>query len=351
MAAQKTPQASSFRKKIIYFLVALLLAFLTVSTVLKGGKISPEELKNGMQDIFVPGLLAALGGMIGFIFFEGAALAVIVRALGYPVKYRRGFVYSAADIYFSAITPSASGGQPASAFFMIQDGIPATVVMVSLLLNLIMYTMAVISVGLVAMILFPGIFLQFNLICKGLILLGIITLTALSILFYLLLRRQALLQALALGIASILKKLHFHHLAEKIHYKLDHIIEEFSECVTLLFNKKKLLVQVYLLNLFQRLSQLLVTVFSFVTIHGNLSKLADLFATQIYVVLGSNSVPIPGSMGVADYLMLNGYMELMSIEQAYHLEIISRGISFYACTILSMITAGIGYIILKRKHR
>ncbi len=49
-------------------------------------------------------------------FFEGEALREIVFHMGYPTKHKDAFVYSAADIYFSAITPSASGGQPASAF-------------------------------------------------------------------------------------------------------------------------------------------------------------------------------------------------------------------------------------------
>ena len=43
------------------------------------------------------------------------------------------------------------------------------------------------------------------------------------------------------------------------------------------------------------------------SMHGDLRKLPQLLATQIYVVMGSNCVPIPGGMGVTDYLMLKGY--------------------------------------------
>lgn len=344
-------KSSSMRNKIICFVAAFLLAVLTITAVLKGGGISPAELMESIRNASLPGLLASVLGMLGFIFFEGAALTVIVRSMGYPAKHSRGFVYSAADIYFSAITPSASGGQPASAFFMIRDGIPATWVMAALLLNLIMYTMAIFTIGLFAILLFPEIFLHFSPICKVLIIIGILTLTGLALVFYLLLRRQKLLQKLALGCASLLDKLHCHHLASRIRHKLDHALEEYSECVSLIFGKKKMLIQVYLLNLLQRLSQLMVTVCTFYAIHGDLSKIAKLFATQVYVVLGSNSMPVPGAMGVADYLMLNGYMELMTTEQAYRLEILSRGLSFYACMIFSMIITGIGYLLLKKTKR
>ena len=55
----------------------------------------------------------------------------------------RGVLYSAADIYFSAITPSATGGQPASALLMVGDGIPTAVTTVVLLLNLAMYNLSI----------------------------------------------------------------------------------------------------------------------------------------------------------------------------------------------------------------
>ena len=90
--------------------------------------------------------------------------------------------------------------------------------------------------------------------------------------------------------------------------------------------------------------------FTFFAIHGDLSKIWELFATQIYVVLGSNCVPIPGAIGVADYLMLSGYQELMSKSDAYHLEILSRGLSYYGCMMISMITVLIGYICLRKKE-
>ena len=48
--------------------------------------------------------------------------------------------------------------------------------------------------------------------------------------------------------------------------------------------------------------------------------------------------------------MLSGYQELMSKSDAYHLEILSRGLSFYGCMMISMITVLIGYICLRKKE-
>ena len=45
-----------------------------------------------------------------------------------------------------------------------------------------------------------------------------------------------------------------------------------------------------------------------------------LWAIQGYAVLGSNFIPIPGAMGVADYLMLRGFQVVLTAQAAASLE-------------------------------
>lgn len=41
-------------------------------------------------------------------------------------------------------------------------------------------------------------------------------------------------------------------------------------------------------------------------------------------------------------------MELMTHEQAYRLELLSRGLSFYLCMFLSLLIVGVGYLFQKQ---
>ena len=61
-------------------------------------------------------ILAAVGCMLSFIYLEGLALLRICREFGYPQRHRKGFLYAAADIYFSAITPPPPAGSPPAPF-------------------------------------------------------------------------------------------------------------------------------------------------------------------------------------------------------------------------------------------
>ena len=149
---------------------------------------------------------------------------------------------------------------------------------------------------------------------------------------------------------SIMNRFHCKTAADKLHNRLNTTIENYNECVVSLAGKKKLLVKTFLLNLLQRTAQILVTVFCFFALHGSIKDGLLIFAIQTYVVMGSNFIPVPGAVGISEFLMYFGYTMLFNEEAAYSLAILSRGISFYTCSFISIITVIIGYILIRFKN-
>ena len=337
------------KKKVLWAVITFILSVLTIYTLFYNSGLSLTELWQDIKEASPIWLIPAALCMLGYIFFEGRSLVLILRTLGYPAKKRRGFLYASADIYFSSITPSATGGQPASAYFMHKDGISAVAVTVSLILNLTMYTLAIIALGLLSLICFPQIFIEFEFPCKIMILIGILAMVLLTVFFIIILKRQSLVLSLGNLIITIIRKLHFKKAADRFKQHLDTMIENYNECVVTLAGKKKLLVKTFFLNLLQRMSQILVTVFCYYAMHGKIFDGLTIFAIQTYVVMGSNFIPVPGAVGISEFLMYFGYTMLLSDEAAYSLAILGRGISFYTCSFISIITVISGYIILKLK--
>ena len=146
------------RNKILWSILFFIIAAMTVWAVIQqNGGISINELLATFKGERIGWLFAALIGIGLYVWFEGKALLTLNHSLGYPGKFSDGLLYSAADIYCSAITPSATGGQPASAYFMIKRGVPGTVATVSLLVNLIMYTLSIVVIGIACLIIRPDI--------------------------------------------------------------------------------------------------------------------------------------------------------------------------------------------------
>ena len=163
----------SNKKQIIWSLIFIALIVLTVWVIVKQNEsFSIEGFINYVSAAKWQWIALAFLCMVGFIVFEGLAVLQLCKAFGYKEKVKRGIVYSAVDIYFSAITPSATGGQPASAMCMMQDGIPGAVTTIVLLLNLTLYTIAIIVIGAVCFIFNFDMFRHFSIWSKYMILIG-----------------------------------------------------------------------------------------------------------------------------------------------------------------------------------
>ena len=135
---------------ILFVILLFILMIVIVSNSTK--ELNIEDLKEFLKSSDKKYLIIAFGFSILYILFEAISLFVILRKLGYKVKARNAIAYSTSDVYYSAITPSASGGQPASAFYMIRDGVDAGTASFSLVFNLIGYTSAIIIMGLVSLV-------------------------------------------------------------------------------------------------------------------------------------------------------------------------------------------------------
>lgn len=327
--------AEKGKNKLLWTLVSILIAAGSIWAVASQGKdFSIRTFFAYLSRANVPWLGAAVAAMLGFILFEAYALRSISHAFRYPSTVKDSCLYAAADIYFSAITPSATGGQPACGFLMMKNGIPGTVTTAALLLNLTMYSLAILVIGLVCFLLRPGIFLRFGRASKILIILGYAMQAGLSLFFFLLVKTECLLQRLCGGALRVLGKLRLLRNEEKLQEKLQTAMKDYRQFSAMLPGQGKLIFKVFLFNLLQRASQISVTMFVYLAMESGSYHAVDVWAMQSYVVLGSNCVPVPGAMGVADYLMLDGFGAFLSEQQAVSLELLSRSLSFYCCILI-----------------
>ena len=327
------PKKSDIKSKLIWTLIFVVLAVMSVFAVTNMSKdFTVEKFLAYIAD--TDPLLICVAGVTGF---------------GYRQNFIPGLIYSASDIYVSAITPSATGGQPASAYFMCRDGIPTGVVTVSLMVNLVMYTISIVVIGLCSIIFNPGIFLKFDAFSQTLIVLGTLIQGLIVAALVLLLRHEKVLKKICNGVLSFLSKIKLLKNRKKYEEKLEKTIEDYKHCAEMIRGRKAMIVKCFIFNVLQRVSTILVPVFVFLAAGGEIAKARSVFAVQNLVVLGSNCIPLPGAIGVADYLMLDGFGAL-GIENHSSMELFSRALSFYVCVLLCFAATAIAFVV-KKQHR
>ncbi|MCH5167649.1 MAG: flippase-like domain-containing protein [Erysipelotrichales bacterium] len=341
--------ASNKKKRIILSCFFIVLAILTIFAVTFGNdSFSFKEFVRFLRDANHIYIVFAFFTVILYILFEGLAIRSIASSLGYKKRVRDSFVYSSADIYFSAITPSASGGQPMTAYFMYKDKIPGSIIAITLLYNLMMYSLAFLVIGIVTFIINPAMYLGLNLISKILIFMGFVVQTVIFIGFYFLLYKDQLLEKLCSFFIGLGVKIHIVKKPDKYLKKIHNVMEEYQEYAITLKEKKGIWFKALIFNILQRAATIGIALFVFLATYGNPSNLFSIWATQVYVAAGSFCVPIPGGMGVADYIMLDGYNNIMEFTRSANLQLLSRSISFYCCIIICGIIVLVKYILARK---
>lgn len=332
-------------QRAIWSVVFLALAVLTVYIVTAQDKeFSFTDFGNYLLSADPFWLAGAFLCMIGFVYFEGHAISYLCRFAGAKCGVRRGFSYAAFDIYFSAITPSATGGQPAAAFAMMKEGIPAAATTMALLMNLMMYNVSLIILALFCFIACPSVYQNFDTLARVLIWAGIATQAVMTLVFFLLVFCPSLVMRIAGWGLKLLAKLRFIKNPEERHTALEKMAEEYRECTHNIWRSPKAVICTFFLNFMQRVSHLGVTVCVFMALGGKLAHALEVLTLQGFAVLGSNSVPIPGAVGVADYMLINGFEPLLGADKVTHMALLTRGISFYICLLMCGVVIMLHYI-------
>ncbi len=342
----------SIRKKVFWSVLSLLLAGTTLWGVLSQlGEMPLRQLWASIQQSNKLYLLAACicGGL--YIVMEGEAIRRIMTGIGYRVRFRHGILYGASDVYFSAVTPSATGGQPACAVFMFRNGLPTGAVTMTLIVNLILYTVSIVLLGLAAVFTNFRLFSHFRLLSKILIAAGFLILLGLTFLFFLLLRSGKKVFGAIGGLYRFLHRHKIIRLLDARLARLEKAQEDYDQCVRLMREQPVALRKAFCCNFAQRAVRLLVPVLVYLAMGGSVSMAPTILAIQCFVTIGYNCVPVPGGMGVADYLMVDGFAELMGLEDALHVEVLSRSISFYVCVAVSGMIVLVGYLRQRKRER
>lgn len=327
------------RKQIMWLIVFILLSVVTVLILTNTQDFSYSGFWECCKNADPIYLICAFLTMLGIILFEGLSIRDICGSMGYRRSIMHGVTFCAADLFVSAITPSASGGQPAAAYCMYTDGIPVSVASVALVLNLVLYKAALFTVSLLCLLLRPSMFFGFHTVSKVLVVLGAVIQLLIAVMLLLLLLLPKMTFSIFNWCLNLLIKLHLVRNGAEKQKKLAGMMQNYAECVRVVRNHRGMLLRSMLYNLGQRVCMLLVSVFVFLALGGRAKDCLDVFIAQGYVYLGSNSMPLPGAVGVSDWLFVDVFSSYFTDAVSFNL--LARGISFYIniaiCALLTWI--------------
>ncbi len=135
------------RRSLAFGAVTLLLTVAALLWILRD--VSGQELAQSLREANALWLLGGFGLMLLYVALEGVCMYLSLRTMRQPISLRSSIRYAFVGFYFSGITPSASGGQPAQVYCMNRDGVNGSCAALSLLLISGVYQISMLFYGAV----------------------------------------------------------------------------------------------------------------------------------------------------------------------------------------------------------
>ena len=180
------------------------------------------------------------------------------------------------------------------------------------------------------------VFFEFGTLSKVLIIVGVVMQAFLIWLFLACLRHPGAVLKTGNALISLLAKLKLSKKPDVLKEKLSAMVEKYRSCGAEIKKHRGLFLQTLLFNVLQRGAQVAITAFVFKAAEPATDML-HVFALQCFVLLGYNSMPLPGGSGIFELLYMNVFSTVAFFDKPFLVVavMVTRVISYYGCLIVS----------------
>ena len=258
-----------------------------------------------------------------------------LRFKGCRISILKGITYACTDFYFSAITPSATGGQPMAVYYMTKDKIPASAATLSTVLLTVLFKVVLILLNAVALIFYGDVWLGggtlfvilwfFGLtMCSGVVALGLITAF-----------NQKLILSVGDKFIRFGAKLRVIKDPEKTRESYARFASEYKQAAEDIKGHKGFLLKLIFIILVQRLAYFSVAFFVYRSFGQKEFSYFYFVAVQAFIALSVDSLPLPGGMGANEAAIIMMYQDTFGAEKAAGAMLLIRFANYYFGLIIS----------------
>ena len=335
------------KNKIKYIFNFLLIAIVLSIVLYFSLKDNYQEIISTILKMNYIWIFVAILALIIYRLCASLGHYYIIKANNGKVSYLKCFQINLMILFFHGITPFAGGGQPMEIYFLHKEGIPVTKATNITLQNFIVYQIALIITGLIALI-YNHIFNVFpnDSLIKYLVVLGFtINTLVLVVTFILSFGKKTNKFIIEKGI-HFLAKIKIIKEEKKTQEKCQKYLQSFHDNAIELKKNKKIVAFMVLINIIG-----LMTMYSMpypilrgMGININIFKVITAIA---YVMIIGSFVPIPGGTGGIEYSFIFFFQYLISGSILHAAMLVWRLISYY----LGMIFGAIALSLYRKKEK
>ncbi len=321
----------SVRKVLRYGAVFLIFAAAACFLVLRGTDM--RTVWEALADTSIPFLIAGILLAEVFHLSEGINLRILLGSFGNSVTFWQGMKYAYIGFFFSSITPSSTGGQPAQLYAMKKDGIEIAHGTLALIGELASFQIAVCFMEIMAMaaIIQGKVSPSGELLVLAVLgfLLNLLFITGLLSVMFSRRLKDRLLRLLHGAIARLPVKN-----KEKWQEKLEEAFRDFQACADLIRRKPRVMAKALLVSICQVICWFSIPYMVCLAM-GETAAYPQVFLLQTVLFMTTALLPFPGAAGISEYAFVRLFSGVFTKNPMAAATLVNRGISFYCLLAIS----------------
>ena len=326
--------------------------WLTFRLLFKGQELG--QILHDLSGASPPWIVLGAASVFGFVAGESCIILYILRQFKYKrIKFLKCLKYSFVGFFFSYITPSASGGQPAQMYYMSKDGIKLGLSSLIMVLITIAYKGVLVIMGLLLMAINASTVFHYAGRLGWLLLLGFV----LNVLFIgallFLLWRPDKVRIAGIKIVDILtgKGLIREKKSGKYSQKIMKICDTYTLGAVYVKENPSVMVKTLLLTAAQRLCLFSVTWIVYKAYGLSGVSYFDILTLQVMIGVAVEMLPLPGAAGITEGCFMLSFGKIFGRELVKPALLISRGLSFYLVLIVGGLVTLTAHLLVIRKSK
>lgn len=288
--------------------------------------------------------------MFGYICCEAVNIYILNSSLHERPKFAHCLKYAFVGFYFSSITPSSSGGQPAQIYYMKRDGIKighSTVNFLIMLMSLQIVTLIFALISLVGngMFVFSNMDGIWPLFVYGIIFYTVMIFVIVCAVFY-----SALLKKIVKALVTFLAAIKIIKNKEEALKRADESIESYIISAVYIKKNPHVLIKTLGVSTVQVLLQFSVPYLVYRAFGQDVYSYFDIFSLQTILTICVSTLPLPGAVGASEGTFMKMFFVIFGSELVLPATLLNRGISFYVYLIISGIVSAYAHYKAMKKQ-
>lgn len=322
-----------YLKGVLNGIFIILLMGVTVYFLLKDQEL--PQIINACQNAKPWYLAVGVILVLVFVCSESVIICYMMGTLKYKAPLKRCIRYSFIGFFFSCVTPSATGGQPAQVYYMKRDGLDISVSSLVLMVITVAYKGVLLILSGLAWIT-QRQFIQEHLgqvryiLIYGIIVNGLFITFLLMVIF-----KTSIVRTVCTAVVRRLARWGMIKHEDEQMKKITASLDQYHCAAMYLKSHGIVLINVFLITMLQRMSLFAVTwlVYRSFGLHG--TNIWQIICIQTIIALSVDMLPLPGGIGASEASFLVMYEGIFGAAFVIPGMLLSRGISYYMLVLIS----------------